>query len=93
MIKQSSLGVLILLNETGFQRQTYSELLDGMEDKAKELFGEDINTSSKTPLGIILRIFAWFWREFGTLQSGFIIAALSVNRRAFSWTGWEVISV
>ncbi|MES3674197.1 baseplate J/gp47 family protein, partial [Bacillus velezensis] len=52
--------VLILLDETGFQRQTYSELLDGMEDKAKELFGEDINTSSKTPLGIILRIFAWF---------------------------------
>ncbi|MEC3666944.1 baseplate J/gp47 family protein [Bacillus velezensis] len=52
--------MLILLNETGFQRQTYSELLDGMEDKAKELFGEDINTSSKTPLGIILRIFAWF---------------------------------
>ncbi|PJN86079.1 hypothetical protein CV739_02705 [Bacillus velezensis] len=49
-----------MLNETGFQRQTYSELLDGMEDKAKELFGEDINTSSKTPLGIILRIFAWF---------------------------------
>ncbi|MDU0077765.1 baseplate J/gp47 family protein [Bacillus velezensis] len=52
--------MLILLDETGFQRQTYSELLDGMEDKAKELFGEDINTSSKTPLGIILRIFAWF---------------------------------
>lgn len=49
-----------MLDETGFQRQTYSELLDGMEDKAKELFGEDINTSSKTPLGIILRIFAWF---------------------------------
>ncbi|UUT26296.1 baseplate J/gp47 family protein [Bacillus velezensis] len=49
-----------MLDETGFQRLTYSELLDGMEDKAKELFGEDINTSSKTPLGIILRIFAWF---------------------------------
>lgn len=31
-----------------------------MEDKAKELFGSDINTSARTPLGVILRIFAWF---------------------------------
>lgn len=31
-----------------------------MEAKAKELFGEDVNTKAYTPLGIILRIFAWF---------------------------------
>ncbi len=55
-----AIGVLILLDETGFQRQTYSELVDSMEDRAREQFGEDVNTSSKTPLGIIIRIFAWF---------------------------------
>lgn len=49
-----------MLDETGFQRQTYSELVDSMEDRAREQFGEDVNTSSKTPLGIIIRIFAWF---------------------------------
>ncbi|MEX5737779.1 baseplate J/gp47 family protein [Bacillus subtilis] len=52
--------MLILLDETGFQRQTYSELVDSIEDRAREQFGEDVNTSSKTPLGIIIRIFAWF---------------------------------
>lgn len=31
-----------------------------MEAKAKELFGEDVNTKTYTPLGIILRIIAWF---------------------------------
>lgn len=49
-----------MLDETGFQRQTYSELVDSIEDRAREQFGEDVNTSSKTPLGIIIRIFAWF---------------------------------
>ncbi|MCY8813686.1 baseplate J/gp47 family protein [Bacillus atrophaeus] len=49
-----------MLNENGFQRKTYSDLVDDMEDKAREQFGEDVNTSSRTPLGIILRIFAWF---------------------------------
>ncbi len=34
--------------------------MDEMEDKAKEQFGEDVNTSSRTPLGIIFRIIAWF---------------------------------
>lgn len=33
------IGVLILLDETGFQRQTYSELVDSMEDRAREQFG------------------------------------------------------
>lgn len=31
-----------------------------MEDKVKELFGEDINMLSKMLLGIILCIFVWF---------------------------------
>ena len=48
-----------MLNDKGFQRRTYSDLIDDMEDKAKELFGSDINTSARTPLGVILRIFAW----------------------------------
>jgi len=50
----------MLLNENGFQRKTYSDIVDEMEDKAKEQFGEDVNTSSRTPLGIIFRIIAWF---------------------------------
>lgn len=49
-----------MLDSNGFTKKTYSEIIDEMEEKAKELFGEDVNTNAYTPLGIILRIFAWF---------------------------------
>ncbi|KZM54901.1 hypothetical protein A3Q35_13155 [Aeribacillus pallidus] len=49
-----------MLDRNGFSKKTYSDLIDEMEAKAKELFGEDVNTKAYTPLGIILRIFAWF---------------------------------
>lgn len=49
-----------MLDHNGFTKKTYSDILGEMEAKAKELFGEDVNTKAYTPLGIILRIFAWF---------------------------------
>lgn len=49
-----------MLDKNGFTKKTYSQIVDEMEAKAKELFGEDVNTKAYTPLGIILRIFAWF---------------------------------
>lgn len=47
------------ITETGFSRKTYSEILDSKIAKAKELFGEDIDTSDLTPLGKYLRINAY----------------------------------
>ncbi|PAE96785.1 hypothetical protein CHH71_12305 [Shouchella clausii] len=66
-----------MLNQKGFQKKTYIDLLDEMEDKAKELFGQDVNTSVRTPLGIILRIVAFalsgVWEIAERVyQSGFI---------------------
>lgn len=49
-----------MLDQNGFVKKAYSQIVDEMEAKAKELFGEDVNTKAYTPLGIILRIFAWF---------------------------------
>ena len=49
-----------MLDRNGFTKKTYSDLIDEMEEKAKELFGENVNTKSYTPLGIILRVVAWF---------------------------------
>lgn len=49
-----------MLDEKGFKRKRYAELLNEIEDKAKEAFGEKTNTSERSPLGIILRLFAWF---------------------------------
>lgn len=47
------------LTETGFKRRTYDEILQAKIEKAKELFGEDIETSELTPLGKYIRINAY----------------------------------
>lgn len=47
------------LDATGFRRRTYDEILTAKIQKAKELFGEDIDTSELTPLGKYLRINAY----------------------------------
>lgn len=47
------------LTELGFKRRTFAEILTAKEQKARELFGEDIDTSELTPLGKFLRINAY----------------------------------
>ncbi|MDC0761703.1 baseplate J/gp47 family protein [Brevibacillus sp. AG] len=49
-----------MLDEKGFKRKRFADLFAEMEAKAKEAFGEKVNTSDRSPLGIILRMFAWF---------------------------------
>lgn len=49
-----------MLDEKGFRRKTYDELLEDMNLKARELFGADINTSARSFIGLLLRLFAWF---------------------------------
>lgn len=49
------------LTERGFRRPTYTELLDALEYKARELFGKKANLTVRSPLGVFLRIFAWFF--------------------------------
>lgn len=48
-----------MLNENGYHRPTYDEILSSKIQKAKELFGEDIETSEQTPLGKFIRIGAY----------------------------------
>ncbi|MDR4997901.1 baseplate J/gp47 family protein [Brevibacillus parabrevis] len=49
-----------MLDEKGFKRKRFADIFADMEAKAKEVFGEKINTSERSPLGVILRLFAWF---------------------------------
>ncbi len=44
------------LTELGFNCPTYQELLDIQVERAKVLFGEDIETDDKTPLGKYIRL-------------------------------------
>lgn len=47
------------LTNKGYKRETYTEILARTETKAKELFGENTNTSQRSALGMILRVMAW----------------------------------
>lgn len=72
------------LTEEGFLRPSYLDLLDAYEVKAKELFGSSINLSVRSPLGIFLRIFAWFsgllWQlAEDTYNSGFLDTAAGIS--------------
>lgn len=53
-----------MLDETGFKRKRFDDLLTEMEDKSREAFGETVNTSERSPIGILLRVFAWFLAKF-----------------------------
>lgn len=44
------------LTELGYQRPTYDDLLEAQIERAKLLFGEDIDTNDNTPLGKYIRI-------------------------------------
>lgn len=48
-----------MLDRNGFKRKRYSDLIEDMTIKAKELFGEDINVTERSFLGILIRFFAW----------------------------------
>lgn len=72
------------LTENGFLRPSYNDLLDAFEVKAKELFGSSVNLSVRSPLGIFLRIFAWFaglaWQlAEDVYNSGFVDTATGVS--------------
>ena len=47
------------LTENGYYRPTYNEILDTKIQVAKDLFGEDIDTSEQTALGKFIRIGAY----------------------------------
>lgn len=47
------------LTEKGYQRRNYAEILEAKIQRAKELLGEDIDTSDQSVLGKYLRINAY----------------------------------
>jgi len=47
------------LTDKGFERPNYNDVVNQMETDAKELYGQDVNTSEQGPLGIFLRVISW----------------------------------
>lgn len=44
------------ITEKGYERPTYEDLLEAQIGRAKQLFGEDIDTNDNTPLGKYIRL-------------------------------------
>ncbi|WP_100488547.1 baseplate J/gp47 family protein [Sporolactobacillus pectinivorans] len=49
-----------MLDSTGFHKKSYADLVSDMQNKARELWGADINVSQTSFLGILIILFAWF---------------------------------
>lgn len=47
------------VTDQGFRKKGYEEILESMQERAKQLFGNDVNLSSASPLGLFMRLFAW----------------------------------
>ncbi len=57
------------LTPKGFIRPGYVQVLNALEYKARELFGDGINLTVRSPLGVILRLDAWMMNIlFGVLE-------------------------
>lgn len=50
-----------MLDRHGYKRKEYSQILEEMQTRAKELFGEKTNLTERSVIGILLRIMAWFF--------------------------------
>lgn len=73
-----------MLTPQGFKRKRYAEIVADMEFRAKELFGEDTNTSDKSPIGIFIRLVSWFLSLFAqdlenTYNNGIVDKSEGVN--------------
>lgn len=45
--------------ESGFQRKAYVEIVEDMQARAREVFGDNINLSDSSPIGMFIQSIAW----------------------------------
>lgn len=72
------------LDEKGFHRPTFEQILSGKIKRAKELFGNDIDTSELTPLGKFLRLDAYDDAEIYETAEGVYYARFPNTARGVS---------
>lgn len=72
------------LTNTGFKAKRYADILQAKEQRARELFGNDVNLSESSPMGIMLRLDAWdlalAWQQLEEVYlSGFVSTSEGVS--------------
>ena len=78
------------LDRNGFKRKTYDDLLTDLSNKARQLFGENINLTPRSFFGIIIRLFAWaldlIWQlAEKTYNSSFMSKAEGIQLDRKAW--------
>lgn len=48
-----------MITSKGFNRRTFDEILAGYRSISREIFGEDVDLSNTSPLGLFLQVIAW----------------------------------
>lgn len=43
----------------GFRRRRYADVITSMESRARNLFGDNVNLTERSPLGLFIRVVAW----------------------------------
>lgn len=47
------------VTEQGFRKKSYEDILNSLKERAQTFFGDDVNLSSASPLGLFIRLFAF----------------------------------
>lgn len=73
-------GVVTILDEFGFKRPTYNEILADLQQKTLEKLGYDMNISENSTIGKILCVMSYFfdkaWEDLeGSYYSSFVSTA------------------
>ena len=72
------------VTSAGFVRKPYNVILNDNEDKARDLFGEDIDISINSPVGLFVQLLSWqsnlIWQEMEkTYYANWLDTAEGVN--------------
>ena len=72
------------LTNTGFKPKRYADILQAKEQRAREFFGNDVNLSESSPMGMMLRLDAWdlalAWQQLEEAYlSGFVSTSEGVS--------------
>lgn len=81
-----------MVTDKGYKRRTWDEILNAKIAKAKELFGNDINTEENTPLGKYIRINAYdqYIVEETAEQIYYSIFPQTSSGQSLDRLGWSV---
>lgn len=73
------------ITKDGFRRKDYNNILSSMESKSRELFGESVNLSERSPLGMFIQNIAWELKDIwqvaeDTYNSGYVDTAEGISQ-------------